>query len=111
MQGYEERRYPSVNYACTEMIYDMPEETEPWGVLEVIRELVLDNLAPAQPRPQSTMFRRLFGYMFGANREAQNLQLTTPFFTKLAVSDKVIITLLYYCTIVLLYYCTIVLFR
>ena len=101
MQEYEERRYPSVNYACTEMNYAIPEETEPWGVYRVITTLIFDNLDPSQPRPQSTMFRRLFGYMFGANREGQNLQLTTPFFTKLAVSDKVIITLLYYCTIVL----------
>ena len=106
MQGYEERSYPSVNYACTEMTYNVPEETEPWGVLEVIRALVYDNLAPAEPRPQSTMFRRLFGYMFGDNREGQNIQLTTPFFTKLAVSDKVTVCnhhiVLLYCCIVLI---------
>ena len=80
-----------MNYACTEMTYDIPEKTEPWGVLEVIKVLVYDNLAPAEPRPQSTMFRRLFGYMFGDNKLAQNIQLTTPFLNKLDVSDKVIV--------------------
>ena len=71
------------------MTYDIPEETEPWGVLEVIQALVYDNLAPDQPRPQSTLFRRLFGYMFGGNRLGQNIQLTSPFLTKLTVSNKV----------------------
>ena len=89
MQGYEERRYPSVNYACTEMKYDVPEETEPWGVYGVITALIFDNLDPSQPRPQSTMFRRLFGYLGGDNKQAQKIEMTTPIWTKLVVSDEV----------------------
>ena len=50
MQGYEERKYPSVNYACTEMTYDIPEETEPWGIWGVVTNLISDNLAPSQER-------------------------------------------------------------
>ena len=91
-----------MNYVCTEMIYDIPQETAPWGVFEVIKELIADNLAPSQPRPQSTMFRRLFGYMFGDNRQGQNVPLTSPFLTKLVVSDQV--TLCYHHIIVL--YCS-----
>ena len=91
MQGYEERRYPSVNYACTELEYDIPEETEPWGVYGVITTLISDNLAPSRPRPQSTMFRRLFRYLGGDNKEAQKIEMTTPIWTKLVVSDEVTI--------------------
>ena len=89
MQGYEERRYPSLNYACTEMKYNIPEETEPWGVYGVITTLIFDNLAPSQPRPQSTMFRRLFRYLGGDNSQGQKIEMTTPIWTKLLVSDEV----------------------
>jgi len=27
-EGYEERRYPSVNFACTELTYEMPEDKD-----------------------------------------------------------------------------------
>ena len=89
MQGYEERRYPSANYACTEMSYDIPQETEPWGVWGVISAFISDNLAPSEPRPQSTMFRRLFRYIGGENRPGQKMEMTRPVWTKLVVSEEV----------------------
>merc|ERR1711879_569916 len=27
-EGYEERRYPSVNFACTQLTYEMPEDND-----------------------------------------------------------------------------------
>ena len=42
LQGYEERKYPRLNYACTKMTYDIPRETEPWGVWGVIMHYDLD---------------------------------------------------------------------
>ena len=46
-------------------------------------------ISPSQPRPQSTMFRRLFSYLGGENQEGQKMEMTTPVWTKLVVSDEV----------------------
>ena len=89
LQGYEERKYPRLNYACTKMTYDIPRETEPWGVWGVITTLISDNMDPSEPRPQSTMFRRLFRYIRGENRLGQTMEMTTPIWTKLVVSEEV----------------------
>merc|ERR1712130_796479 len=85
---YEERRYPSANYACTEMTYDIPQETEPWGVWGVISAFISDNLSPSEPRPQSTMFKRLYKYIGGENRQGQKMEMTRPVWTKLVVSEE-----------------------
>merc|ERR1712045_882730 len=39
LNGYEERKYPSVMYACTEMTYDTPddEEGEEWSLERVMK--------------------------------------------------------------------------
>ena len=46
-------------------------------------------ISPSQPRPQTTMFRRLFSYLGGENQEGQKMEMTTPVWTKLVVSDEV----------------------
>merc|ERR1712018_519996 len=59
--GYEERSYPSVNYACTEMTYDAPddEDSEEWGLERAIKWMT--NKKSWKDRPQSKMFMKLFG--------------------------------------------------
>merc|ERR1712045_904418 len=54
--GYEERSYPSVNYACTEMTYDSPddEDSEEWGLERAIKWMT--NKKSWKDRPQSKMF-------------------------------------------------------
>merc|ERR1711884_261065 len=54
--GYEERSYPSVNYACTEMTYDAPddEDSEEWGLERAIKWMT--NKKSWKDRPQSKMF-------------------------------------------------------
>merc|ERR1712088_229891 len=54
--GYEERRYPSVMYACTEMTYDAPddEDSEEWGLERAIKWMT--NKKSWKDRPQSKMF-------------------------------------------------------
>ena len=88
------------------MTYDIPQETEPWGVWGVISAFISDNLSPSEPRPQSTMFRRLFRYIGGENRpgnifkrlykyiggenrQGQKMEMTRPVWTKLVVSEEV----------------------
>merc|ERR1712110_640988 len=53
--GYEERSYPSVNYACTEMTYDAPddEDSEEWGLERAIKWMT--NKKSWKDRPQSKM--------------------------------------------------------
>merc|ERR1711876_137298 len=53
--GYEERSYPSVNYACTEMTYDSPddEDSEEWGLERAIKWMT--NKKSWKDRPQSKM--------------------------------------------------------
>ena len=80
LQGYEERKYPRLNYACTKMTYDIPRETEPWGVWGVITTLISDNLAPSEPKPQSTMFRRLFMNIRGENRLGHTMEMFVKIF-------------------------------
>merc|ERR1712242_298482 len=63
--GYEERKYPSVMYACTEMTYE-----KSW-----------------KDRPQSKMFMRLFRYIAGVNKDSQEIEMTVPVWSKMVVSQ------------------------
>ena len=53
------------------MTYDLPRETEP---------LISDNLAPSEPKPQSTMFRRLFRNIRGENRLGHTMEMFVKIF-------------------------------
>ena len=89
LQGYEERKYPSVMYACTEMTYDMPddEEGEEWSLEKVMRWMT--NKKSWKERPQSKMFMRLFRYIAGVNKESQEIEMTVPVWSKMVVSEEV----------------------
>ena len=87
LQGYEERKYPSVMYACTEMTYDTPDddEGEEWSLERVMRWMT--NKKSWKERPQSKMFMRLFRYIAGVNKESQEIEMTVPVISKLAPSE------------------------
>merc|ERR1712045_141295 len=74
--GYEERIYPSVMYACTEMTYDAPddEESEEWSLERAIKWMT--NKKSWKDRPQSKMFMKLFRYIAGVNKESQEIEMT-----------------------------------
>ena len=87
LQGYEERRYPSVMYACTEMTYDAPddEDSEEWGLERAIKWMT--NKKSWKDRPQSKMFMRLFRYIAGVNKDSQEIEMTVPVWSKMVVSQ------------------------
>ena len=89
MQGYEERKYPSVMYACTEMTYDTPddEEGEEWSLEKVMKWMT--NKKSWKEKPQSKMFMKLFRYIAGVNKESQEIEMTVPVWSKMVVSEKV----------------------
>ena len=81
LQGYEERKYPSVMYACTEMTYDTPEEedsidSKDWTPKEVLKWM--SNKKSWKKKPQSEMFMKLFRYIAGVNKESQEIEMTVP---------------------------------
>merc|ERR1711973_1024702 len=86
--GYEERKYPSVMYACTEMTYDTPddEEGEEWSLERVMRWMT--NKKSWKERPQSKMFMRLFRYIAGVNKESQEIEMTVPVWSKMVVNKE-----------------------
>ena len=68
LQGYEERRYPSVSYVCTESEYEMDRYHG--------------------PRPDyhsSKLFKLLFKYISGNNRRRQKIEMTSPVISKMVV--------------------------
>merc|ERR1712029_536626 len=88
LNGYEERKYPSVMYACTEMTYDTPddEEGEEWSLERVMRWMT--NKKSWKERPQSKMFMRLFRYIAGVNKESQEIEMTVPVWSKMVVNKE-----------------------
>ena len=86
-QGYEERRYPSVNFACTELTYEMPEDKDDG---EWTLEKVMEWMSTSKSRkgkPENKMFLKLFRYIAGVNSEAQEIEMTVPVISKLAPSE------------------------
>merc|ERR1711974_126086 len=86
--GYEERSYPSVNYACTEMTYDAPddEDSEEWGLERAIKWMT--NKKSWKDRPQSKMFMKLFRYIAGVNKDSQEIEMTVPVWSKMVVNQE-----------------------
>ena len=86
-EGYEERRYPSVNFACTELTYEMPEDKDDG---EWTLEKVMEWMSTSKSRkgkPENKMFLKLFRYIAGVNSEAQEIEMTVPVISKLAPSE------------------------
>ena len=84
-QGYEERRYPSVNYACTELEYDLPEDDgSEWGMVRVLKWI--SNEKSWKDKPDSKMFMKLFRYIAGVNKKSQEIEMTVPVWSKMQPS-------------------------
>merc|ERR1712147_43971 len=86
-EGYEERRYPSGNFACTELTYEMPEDKDDG---EWTLEKVMEWMSTSKSRkgkPENKMFLKLFRYIAGVNSEAQEIEMTVPVISKLAPSE------------------------
>merc|ERR1719452_239134 len=73
---YEERIYPSVKWACTEMTYEKAEEDNEkeeegseWNVIKMMQEMM--NKKSWKSRPSSKMFMKLFRYISGVNEQTE----------------------------------------
>merc|ERR1712115_143797 len=86
--GYEERKYPSVMYACTEMTYDTPDDEEgaEWSLEKVMKWMT--NKKSWKEKPQSKMFMKLFRYIAGVNKESQEIEMTVPVWSKMVVNEE-----------------------
>jgi len=84
--GYEEREYPIIKWACTEETYPMeePEEegeedTGDWNLASLVKMMSKLNW---KKRPSSKMFMRLFRYISGVNEEREEIEMTVPVLSK-----------------------------
>ena len=86
LKGYEERRYPSVNQACTVEKYKMPEqeevvEEEDSDEEEWTAEKVMEWMQSSKKnkkKPENEMFMKLFKYISGVNKKGQEIEMTSP---------------------------------
>merc|ERR1712045_413698 len=55
-EGYEERRYPSVNFACTELTYEMPEDKDDgeWTLEKVMEWMSTSKSRKGKPENEMT---------------------------------------------------------
>merc|ERR1711997_767685 len=60
--GYEEREYPNLKWACAEETYHREEE----------------DGEDRTKKPSNKMFMKLFRYISGVNQERQKIEMTTP---------------------------------
>jgi len=90
--GYEERVYPSVKWACTEMTYEMNEEDNveeeegsQWNVIKMMQEMM--SKKSWKSRPSSKMFMKLFRYISGVNEEQEEIEMTVPVLTRMTILE------------------------
>merc|ERR1712002_1124717 len=88
LNGYEERRYPSVKWACTEATYDIEEEneedeegSEEWNLVKMMQ--MMTNKKSWKKKPENQMFMKLFRYISGVNKERQEIEMTVPVLSKM----------------------------
>jgi len=91
--GYEERTYPSVTWACTEATYDPMEEggDGEYTFINAIR-MMTGGKKSWKNRPSSKMFMRLFRYIAGLNEQGQEVEMTTPVLTQKTPGENGMIT-------------------
>jgi len=85
---YEERMYPSVKWACTEMTYERNEEDpveeeggNQWSIIKMMQEMMSQK--SKKNRPSSKMFMKLFRYISGVNQQSQEIEMTVPVVTRM----------------------------
>merc|ERR1712029_229000 len=82
-EGYEERRYPSVNFACTELEYTPDlESSSSWSLEKVLKWVT--NKKSWKEKPESKMFVKLFRYIAGVNKDGQEIEMTVPVISKMS---------------------------
>lgn len=89
---YEERVYPSVKWACTEMTYERSEEDNEeeetgseWNVIKMMQEMM--NKKSWKTRPSSKMFMKLFRYISGVNEQTEEIEMTVPVLTQMTLQE------------------------
>ena len=94
LQGYEERRYPSVNFACTELEYTPDlESSSSWSLEKVLKWV--SNKKSWKDKPESKMFMKLFRYIAGVNKQQQEVEMTVPVISKMQPLEVKTIDTLY----------------
>jgi len=90
---YEERVYPSVKWACTEMTYDRSQEDSgeeeagsEWNVIKMMQEMM--SKKSWKDKPSSKMFMKLFRYISGINEEAEEVEMTVPVLTQMKLLEE-----------------------
>merc|ERR1711872_652950 len=88
LDGYEERRYPSVKWACTETTYEVQDADEEAGDSSEESNLVkmmqmMTNKKSWKKKPGNQMFMKLFRYISGVNKERQEIDMTVPVLSKM----------------------------
>merc|ERR1711970_666380 len=92
VNGYEERKYPSVKWACTEATYQMEkdedegDDSEEGNIMKMMKWMT--NKKSWKNRPQSKMFMKLFRYIAGVNKESQEIEMTVPVWSKMVVNEE-----------------------
>merc|ERR1711982_241254 len=83
LDGYEERKYPSVKWACTEATYDEYEEegedgdgSSEWNIMKMMK--MMTDKKSWKNKPDNKMFMKLFRYISGVNVERQEIEMTVP---------------------------------
>merc|ERR1712193_78372 len=79
-KGYEEREYPSVKWACTELTYtpeiEDEEEGEGFNLVKMMQKMM--SKSSWKNKPSSKMFMKLFRYISGVNKDRKEIPMTVP---------------------------------
>ena len=85
LKDYEERRYPSMNQACTEVKYKMPEleevveQDDRERVVEIWKEWGKEtNKMKPERNEINEMDMKLSKYFSGVNKKGQEIEMTSP---------------------------------
>merc|ERR1711887_511521 len=79
LDGYEERRYPSVKWACTEATDDDEETEDDSEEMSLVKMMQwMTDKKSRKKKPQNRMFMKLFRYISGVNKERQEIEMTVP---------------------------------
>merc|ERR1712215_351549 len=92
LDGYEERRYPSVKWACTEATYDVEDDDEETGddseEMSLVKMMqMMTNKKSWKKKPENQMFMKLFRYISGVNKERQEIEMTVPVLSTMTPMD------------------------
>jgi len=89
---YEERVYPSVKWACTEMTYERNEEDsgkeeggDQWSIVKMMQQMMSQK--SWKNRPSSKMFMKLFRYISGVNQQSEEIEMTVPVLTRMILME------------------------